>query len=138
MLFIGIMVPNGLQRSVLSPSDKGVWTVLCGVLKGHKLFLSHISGIETSSKRPVIETFHERLAIHTVPRAVINLSECLLERIGEAPEQSILVSEILIPINSVNLISGETVEVQDLFTIVGDSIKIGCGNCHKGVVRHLP
>ena len=133
LLLVCIVVPYALEGTVLGPSDKRVRAFLGGILKGRKLLLGHVHGVEVCAKRPGAVALHESLVVHAVPRAVVHVCELLCRRVLKVVKSG-FGAEILLPVNGIGLVCRKLVEVQDLLAIIGDAAEIRCGNGYHRIV----
>ena len=134
---IRVVVPDGLQ-GITVPDDQGVGAGLVRAGIGLELRRGHVGRIETGPGGLGTIPFHERLAVDAVPGAVVDLGIELGGRIGKGAQEGLLVAEILLPVDLVHFVRGETVQVQDFLAIVSDAREVRSGNLHHGVVLHEP
>ena len=138
MLSISIVIPYCFQSSVFGSSYQRVWTVLVGVIIGIKLFCRHISWVKSYAWRTVGNTIYKGFSVKTIPRTIVNLNISLLGRILDAVQKRLLITEVLFPIDCVNLISGETIQIKYLFTIIGNATKIWSFDIYFGILCNVP
>ena len=130
------MEPHCLESTLGIPPDKGVRAVLGRILNGLELCRRHVSGIEVGSCRLVAITIDERLAIDTVPWAIVYAGKFLEILILQGFDR-ILVSETLHPVYGIGLVCSELVKIQYFLSVVCDSGEVGSGYLHKGVLVGL-
>ena len=95
--------------------------VLVRVVKCREFFCGHIGRIEIRTGGTDAVTFHERLVVNTVPRAVIDHGIRLLAGIREILHEG-FIPEILLPVNVVGFFRGQFVQLQDLLSVVGNPL----------------
>ena len=129
---VGVVVPDGFQRAVGGALHQRVGAVLEGVVPGFEFLYGHILRVETGAGRSGAEAIQEGLLVNAVPGAVVHVGEFTLG-IGKGAEES-LVPESLLPIDGIGLVCCKAVQVENLFSIVGDPREIRCGNDHLCIV----
>ena len=134
MLFIFIVVPDSFKGTVCSSADKCIRAVLVWIVPCFEFLHGHVGRIETCTCRAVTISFYERFTAGAVPRTVIDFSEGLLERIRDSVEQSLLVTEILFPIDGIHFVCSETIKVEHFLPIVGDSAQVRCIEGYQCIV----
>ena len=118
------MVPYHLEFAVLSPSDDGVRAELGRVFQSIELLLCHVGRIEIRTGWTLAVTLNERsVVIHTVPWSVIDEGQILGCTVRKR-HNSILVTESLLPENVVCLIGSFSEKIENLFSIVRDTLHI--------------
>ena len=133
MLGIGLVIPHSLQGAVGLAADDGIGAVLGGILESFELFVGHIVRIETRAGGLGAEALDEGLIVNPVPGTVVNLGEGALGGIGQGAEE-VLGAEVLFPVNGVGFVGRETVQIQNLLSVIGDSRKVRSGNHYLGIV----
>ena len=129
----GIMVPDRGQPAVRSAPYEGIRTRLHRVVHRLELGGRHVLRIEVGAKRTLgSETIDERLAVKTVPRAVIDFGIFLQISVFQVLDQH-LVTEALLPVDAVGLIRREFVEIKDFFAVVSDAGKVRRLDLHERV-----
>ena len=81
LVLVCIVVPYALEGTVLGPSYKRVRAFLCGILKGRKLLLGHVHGVEVGAKRLGAVALYKGLVVHAIPGAVVHVCELLCRRV---------------------------------------------------------
>ena len=118
------MVPYHLEFAVFSPSDESVRAELGRVFQRIKLLLCHVGRIEIRSGWTLAVTLNERsVVIHTVPWSVIDECQILGCTIRKRHNR-ILVTESLLPENVVCLIGSFSEKIENLFSIVRDTLHV--------------
>ena len=120
LLPVGVVIPDHLQGTVFLAADQGIGAVFIRVGQGLKLRIRHIFGIEAGTGGTGAVTLQERRIVNAVPRAVIHIGEVFFGRVGQVVKRRFR-AENLFPIDGVGLVGGETIQIQNLLAIVGDS-----------------
>ena len=85
------------------------------------------------AQRPLAVAGHERSAVQAVPRAVAYHRELLYIR-GLDRLQAGFVPEVLLPVDVVGFVSGETVKVEYFLAVLGNAGKVGFGNGYGCII----
>ena len=129
---IGVVIPHHVQSPLGIALDKRIGAFLVRIVQGLEFLVRHVFRIKTGTRGLGAETVDKRLSVNAVPGTVVDIGELTLRR-REGTEES-LVPEDLLPVNGVGLVGGETVQIQNLLSIVGDSRKVRSGNGHLSIV----
>ena len=137
MLLVLVVEPHSLQRAVLSPADQSVGALLVGIAEFDELLDRHVCGIEAGTGKTVGITLDERCAVFPVPGAVVDFGIGLLDRILDGVQKCGFVAEVLLPVDGIHLIGGETIEVENLLAVVGNIAQIRRGDGHYRIICYL-
>ena len=138
MLAIRVMEPDGLQSTVFPAADKRIGAVLVRIVEGGEFRFRHVGRIEIGAGKAILIALYEGYAVGAVPRAILDFHIGLLGRILDSLQQGLFVAEILLPVHGVQLGRREAVQVQHLFSIIGDAAQIRRIEGYGGVIRHFP